>query len=49
VGVLIGPSACPPPRPGCMVCGKARLNLSIDTNSTTLAQLLDKVCLRVGG
>ena len=41
-GTLIGASACPAPRKGCMVCGKAQLHLQIDTAATTLAQLLDK-------
>ncbi|KAI8466836.1 MAG: hypothetical protein J3K34DRAFT_483471 [Monoraphidium minutum] len=45
-GQLVGAVPCPPPRPGCVVCGKARLQLTIDTGATTLGQLLDKVIRR---
>lgn len=42
-GALLATAAPPPPRRGCIVCGRARLGLAIDTRRTTLAQLLDRV------
>jgi hypothetical protein len=31
------------PKPGCLVCGKAQLHLTVNTQTMTLQQLLDKV------
>jgi ubiquitin-like 1-activating enzyme E1 B len=45
-GTLINPLPPPPPRAGCIVCGRAQLHLTIDTRAATLAQLLDKVVRR---
>lgn len=42
---LLCPTPSPPPASGCMVCGTAQVSLAIDTKATTLAQLLDKVCV----
>lgn len=35
-----------PPNPACMVCGRNQLQLRINTRTTTLVQLLDKVTRR---
>lgn len=42
-GVIYG-EAPAPPNPGCMVCGKAQLQLTANTATMTLQQLVDKVC-----
>lgn len=34
------------PKPGCLVCGKAQLHLTVNTHTMTLQQLLDKVTCR---
>lgn len=40
---LISGEAPPPPKEGCLVCGRAQLQLSVNTHTMTLQQLLDKV------
>lgn len=47
-GVLVSAVAPQAPRPDCIVCGRAQLQLAIDTNATTLRELLDKVSGREG-
>jgi hypothetical protein len=34
------------PKPGCLVCGKAQLHLTVNAHTMTLQQLLDKVTCR---
>jgi hypothetical protein len=43
VSVLIGRESLQPPRPDCMVCGKAQLIVALDTHSMTLKQFIDQV------
>ena len=42
-GVIYG-EAPARPNPGCIVCGKAQLQLTANTAAMTLQQLVDKVC-----
>ncbi|GAB4815134.1 hypothetical protein N2152v2_002180 [Parachlorella kessleri] len=42
-GRLLTAERAPPPRPGCMVCGKAQVHLAINTRTATLRLLVDKV------
>jgi hypothetical protein len=43
MAALISGEAPAAPKPGCLVCGKAQLQLTVNTHSMTLQQLLDKV------
>lgn len=45
MAALISGEAPAEPKPGCLVCGKAQLHLTVNTHSMTLQQLLDKVGL----
>jgi len=48
MAALISGEAPAPPKPGCLVCGKAQLQLTANTHNMTLQQLLDKVRGRGG-
>eukprot|EP00879_Flechtneria_rotunda_P009733 GHRR01010182.1.p1 GENE.GHRR01010182.1~~GHRR01010182.1.p1 ORF type:complete len:405 (+),score=133.43 GHRR01010182.1:2062-3276(+) len=42
LGLIYGEKPSPP-KPECMVCGKAQLHVTVNTETTTLGQLIDKV------